>query len=115
MPRRGSQLDQFPDQRFPLHLPVRFRAYRGPSLVKSGEGETISISGKEVLFWTEQEPEGGLVAELSIDWPVLLEGRTPLQLCVFGEILSCSTNHVLVEIRDYELKLRPQIAKGAGR
>jgi hypothetical protein len=26
-----------------------------------------------VLFWTEQAPEGGLVADLSIDWPVLGE------------------------------------------
>jgi len=38
-----------------------------------------------VLFWTEQAPEGGL-ADLSIHWPVLLDGRTPLQLYAFGEM-----------------------------
>lgn len=103
------------EHRYPLHLPLRFRAYRGPALVKSGEGETLSIGVRDVLFWTDEAPKGGLVAELSIDWPVLLNGRTPLQLCIFGEIVSCSGQHVLVHITDHELELKPTLAKGVGR
>ena len=115
MPGKNSRWETPEDPRYPLHLPLRFRAYRGPNLIKNGEGETLSMSSKEVLFWTDQEPEGGLVAELSVDWPVLLEGRTPLQLCIFGDILWCKGQHVLVRITDYELKLRPMLARGVAR
>ena len=103
------------DQQYELHLPLRFRAYRGEVLLASGEGETLSIGGKDVLFRTDQPPVGALVAELSIDWPVLLEGRIPLQLCIFGDIDSCAGEHVLVHISDYELKLKSGLARRAGR
>jgi hypothetical protein len=33
----------------------------------------LFIGVRNVLFWTEQAPEGGLAAELSIDWPLPLE------------------------------------------
>jgi hypothetical protein len=115
MPGRDSRLDQLEDRRYPLHLPLRFRAYRGPTLVKSGEGETLSIGVRDVLFSTPEAPQGGLVAQLSIDWPVLLDGRTPLQLCIFGEIVSCRGEQVLIRIIDHELKLKPTLAKGVGR
>jgi len=115
MPRRDPRSEQFGDQRYALHLPLRFRAYRGAILVKSGEGETLSIGARDVLFWTERAPEGALVAELSIEWPVRLDGCMPLQLHVFGEIDSCAGQHVLVHISDYEFKLRSSLAKGAGR
>ena len=68
-----------------------------------------------MLFRADESPEGGLVAELSIDWPVLLNGRTPLQLCIFGDIVSCSGQQVLVRIIDHELKLKSTLAKGVGR
>ena len=68
-----------------------------------------------MLFSTTEVPQGGLVAQLSIDWPVLLDGRTPLQLCIFGEIVSCRGEQVLIRIMDHELKLKPTLAKGLGR
>jgi hypothetical protein len=40
----------------------------------------LFIGVRNVLFWIEQAPEGGLGAELCIDWPVVTDGRTPLQL-----------------------------------
>jgi hypothetical protein len=46
----------------------------------------LFIGVRNVLFWTEQAPEGRLAADLSIGWPVLLDGRTPLQLYAFGEM-----------------------------
>ena len=113
MPGNHPRSQPSDDQQYPLHLALRYRAFCGSTLVKSGEGETLSIGVSYVLFWTEQAPNGGLVAELSIDWPVLLEGRTPLQLCIFGEIVSCSGQRVLVHIMNHELKLRPSLAKGA--
>jgi hypothetical protein len=112
---RKDAHSKFGYQQYELHLPLRFRAYRGEVLVASGEGETLSIGAKDVLFRTDHPPVGALVAELSIDWPVLLEGRLPLQLCIFGDIDSCAGEHVLVHISDYELKLKSALAHGAGR
>ena len=113
MARKDLPSDQF-DQQYPLQLPLRFRVSRGGTVIKSGVGETLSIGVGHVLFSCEAQLQRGLACELSIDWPVLLDGRTPLQLCVSGEILSCLEERVLVRIVHCEFKLRPARAQGVG-
>ena len=99
---------------YPLHLQLRYRIFRDSDLVSSGTGETVFIGAKSLLFWAEQPAERGLFAEMSIDWPALLENRVPLQLCIYGRIVSCCGRRVFIQIIFHELKLKAALSKGAG-
>jgi hypothetical protein len=53
-----------------------------------GSGNTISMSSKGVQFTTEDQLTVGLPVELSIHWPVLLNGVCPMKLMVYGLVMS---------------------------
>src|SRR5215469_9950341 len=115
MAERETPQQRSIDRQYPLALAVRYRAYRGTTLVEAGVGETILIGVRNVLFRAKQSLDSGLLIDLSIDWPALLDDRTPLQFCVFGRIVLTSGARVLVHTLCHDLKLRPALAKGAGR
>ncbi len=76
--------------RFPLELPLRYRTLerRHPS---PGQGCVINMSSGGVLVTAQHEMRVGIVVELSIDWPFLLDGRVPLQLVASGKVARCDS------------------------
>lgn len=89
--------------RFPFELKVRFRTL-GESYPISGSGSVLNMSSGGVLIAYEQEIGTGTLMELSIEWPVLLEGRIPLQLVAVGSVVRCDIIHFAVALEQYHFR-----------
>lgn len=93
--RRGSA-------RYPLALEIRYSVARG----ETGAGQIIDISRTGLRFAAQGHHERGRRLEIAINWPVLLEGRVPLQLTVAGKVVWSSRTEVAVQIYRHSFKTR---------
>lgn len=73
-------------QRFALRLPLRYRVLNGEPQ-RTGYGTTRDLSSGGIAFEVDGPLLRGWQVELSLDWPVALNGATPLQLVVRGTLL----------------------------
>src|SRR4051794_23927923 len=72
--------------RYPIELNVRYHTF-GKTTVISGEGRTVNFSSSGVLVATSDKVDDGSRLKLTIEWPSLLNGTTPLQLVTFGRVV----------------------------
>jgi hypothetical protein len=82
--------DHWATVRFPLDLRVRFRSISGSLVYGAGRVVNVSSSGVLVVsphIVTEHEIGVGVHLEVSIEWPLSLDGRIPLQLFVTGWVV----------------------------
>lgn len=91
--------------RFGIRRSLYYRAF-DTGRPQSGSGETVNISSKGVLIQCDKAPSAGQKIELSIDWPVALENRTPLQLVIVGVVVRAGRDHAAVAIDRYEFRTR---------
>ncbi len=72
--------------------------------METGTGTTVDLSSTGILFESENQlPPDGAV-ELSIAWPILLDGSLPMQLMVCGRIARVSGRKVAIAITQYEFR-----------
>ena len=89
--------------RFPLDLKVSFRT-QGGSYPVAGNGSVADISSGGVLIAYDQEISVGTRMELSVEWPVLLDGRVPLQLAAVGRVVRSEIVRFAVELEQYHFR-----------
>ncbi len=89
--RRGSE-------RFPIVRDVCYRVLDGRRASEVGTGQTIDISSTGVLFWAQKAVMPGKQLELSISWPVRLDGECSLKLVVWGRVVRCHETLAAIEI-----------------
>ncbi len=79
--------------RYPVDLVVRFRfRLRTGAFLLCGVGRTVNLSSGGLLVASQDlgsrdEFRAGGYVEFSIEWPVLLDGRIPLQLFGVGRVV----------------------------
>lgn len=78
--------------RYPLDLSVRFRLSLGSGTFLLGTGRTVNLSAGGILVYPEDvvlpdEIRNGAWVEIRIAWPILLDGRIPLQLLGVGRVI----------------------------
>src|SRR5207237_1990983 len=71
-------------RRYPIDLGIRCRVLRNNQIIS---GKVCDISSGGVRFISSEILTPGKKVELSIDWPVLLDGACPLQLKFWGRIV----------------------------
>ena len=74
--------------RYPVQLTVRYRTVGRNQLV-NGVGQTLNMSSGGLLVSAQHEFSAGLKLEVNVEWPLLLNGRVPLQLVANGKIVRC--------------------------
>jgi hypothetical protein len=89
--------------RFPLELPVRYRSL-GRRRAFAGTGWVVNISSGGVLVACRHEIRAGSRLELNIEWPFLLDGRTPLQLVTLGRVLRSETSTFAAVLDRYQFQ-----------
>jgi hypothetical protein len=89
--------------RYPLDLSVRFLCRSGESRV-SGEGLAVNLSSGGVLVASRHQMKVGARVEMSIEWPLLLDGKTPLQLLTVGWVLRRGDYHFAATFDRYEFR-----------
>jgi hypothetical protein len=74
-------------RRFGMERDVRYKLLQDDVIVAQGNGQTVDISSSGVSFLGQHSLTPGAFVELSIGWPVLLEGSCPMRLIVFGRVV----------------------------
>lgn len=92
--------------RFPLRLSVRYRTLSDePSSLCAGRTLNMSSCGLLVAS-DEANVRTGSRLLLTVDWPFLLHGVTPLQLIVSGRVIRCAEEEFAVKLDDYQFKTK---------
>ncbi len=86
--------------RFSIQRKVRYSTPNG----KKGAGTSLDISRKGVLFTTQQVLDVGEFVELSLEWPVRLDQKTPLKLVLRGRVIRSSGDRAAVFVKQHELR-----------
>ena len=99
-------LERRSKSRFPLHLAVRYRTLAGgPS--QAGAGRTVNMSSCGLLIATDEAMvRAGSRLQLTVDWPFLLHGITPLQLIVSCRVTRCLQEEFAVKLDKYQFKTK---------
>jgi hypothetical protein len=97
--RRGTN-------RFPVREDVRYRVSQSRAGKIVGCGTTLNIGSGGILFTTEEKLPIGRTVELSVTWPVRLDGICPLQFVATGRVVRSEVQRAAVRIERYEFKTR---------
>ena len=108
---RGSS-DRRRSRRFAIEAEVSWRQRAGRSTELAGKGTIVNISSSGILFMSDPKPEVGEQLQLSVDWPVVLDGSTPLKLAIRGKVVRAQAHSVAVQIMNYEFRTRAQTGFG---
>ena len=99
-----SDRDRLGNVRYPIRLKLTFTAVTPP--ICSGDGETLHVSSKELLFTANESLAVGQLLQVSLDWPARLENKIPLRLVISGQILRSDDGQVAMTIDKYEFRIR---------
>ena len=96
-------------RRFPLALKLTY-------ILKSGEhgsGELSNMGSSGLLFQCDHRFVKGEIIKVSLEWPYLLDGSCPLQLCVHGRILRSTDSGTAVATMKHEFRTARRTAPAA--
>ena len=97
--------------RFPVAQELSFRVLDRKEGSRTGRGKTVDLSSQAVRFTSDQPPALDSLVELSIDWPVLLEGRCLLKLVVLGTVTRLEYQTAVVSVRATQFRTRGRMAE----
>src|ERR1017187_2855905 len=97
--RRGSA-------RFPLTLEVRYAVLGHCAPVEAGSGRTIELSSSGLRFTADRPLLNGQKLDVSIDWPVWLDGDVRLQLIMSGVVVRTNGTTTALQIQRHEFRTR---------
>ena len=103
---QGLSSDSRASVRVPIDLEVRYRVVRRRKPVESGSGRTIDMSSSGLSFTADRALSIGQKLDMSIDWPVLLDGGVQLQLVTSGVVVRSTGAVVAMRIGRPEFKTR---------
>ena len=91
---------------YPVELELHYKIVRDGQPVEHGIGRTRQFSSSEAVVFTADRPLPIEAVELVLDLPFLLDGVCPLQVIVFGHVLTGSHQAVTVKIERHEFRTR---------
>jgi hypothetical protein len=92
--------------RFPLPLEVRYSVSPHGVPPDTGSGRIIDLSSSGLRFTADRPLLAGRRLDVSIDWPVRLDGGVQLQLIASGVIAWTSGTETALRIQRHEFKTR---------
>lgn len=88
---------------YPLDLDARYELLNER---KSRLGRTVSLSSSELVFEPGESLPVGSRINLSISWPVALNGKVALCLCISGTIVENRAKCATVAILRYDFRTK---------
>lgn len=100
--------------RFAMDLDLNFREIgEGPNLLQ-GTGRTVDISSDAIFFTPDRAVSPGTRLEVSVAWPVRLDGRINLRFIARGVVMGYRDPNAVVAIQFYEFRTqRMQVVEPA--
>jgi len=87
-----------------MDRPVRYQILSKQGVEDTGEGKTVNISSRGVLFTCRHNLQAGRRVKLSISWPVPLNDKCGLTLMVRGRVVRSEEGRAAVEIQQHEFR-----------
>src|SRR5450631_1930715 len=107
--RRPIFQERRKSRRFPVHQHLHCREVDDRGGISAGTGLTLDMSSSGIRFAIQQQISLGCLVELSVDWPVRLEGTCSLKLFVVGRVVRSEAGSAALSILQYEFR-----TKGSG-
>jgi len=99
--------------RFPIVCEVRYKTLSSKGVPESGFGQTVNISRGGLLLESETPPTPGKRVEISVSWPIRLDGKCPLQFVAQGKVVRGDSKSIAVAIEKYEFRIQASRKSGA--
>jgi hypothetical protein len=99
-------LDRRHGRRYPVDAKVHYKALERGETIASGDGRLVNMSSSGVLVELRDALKRGTHVELSIAWPVRLNGDTAMQLWIDGTAVRTLEHTSAVWIGRYEFRTR---------
>jgi hypothetical protein len=96
--------------RFPLQREMRYKVLDAGREIGRGSGRTLDISSSGAAFTTEGYIAPGTLIEITISWPVLLDGQCKLRLCGSGPVIYSTAGMAACRITQFGFRTQ---GKGA--
>jgi len=106
--------DRRTKSRFSIRRELRFKVLDEGAIVDSGIGQTLNVSSGGVAFTVDHALKPNAFIELSVSWPVLLDGTCPMRLIVFGRVLRSTERKSVCTIDKYEYRTQARTFQAAG-
>jgi hypothetical protein len=110
VPEPGGNLLSFRGQdrrhgiRFPIKSELRWVVLNRKIGPLTGRGETVDFSSSGLSFLSDVPLSPGCRLELSVDWPVELDGRVPMRLLATGKVTRAEGLIICVVIEKTEFR-----------
>jgi len=92
--------------RYPVREDLTYKVLHSKYESISGAGATLNISSNGILFTTEEMLPVGRTVELSMNWPVRLDGTCALKFVAIGRVVRAEADQAVVRIERYQFKTR---------
>jgi hypothetical protein len=96
--------------RYPLELTVRYQTVDGEAVV-SGVGRTLNVSSSGILIVAENDVKEGSRLKVTLEWPSLLNGTTPLQLVTIGRVVRRGPSSIAISLEHYQFRTMGRTAQ----
>lgn len=90
--------------RFPLTLDIHYAVLKPRGPVATGSGRTIDLSSSGLAFTADRPLLTGEKLNVSILWPVLLDGGVQLQLTISGKVVRTNGLTAALQIKRHEFR-----------
>lgn len=87
-------------RRFPLAFKLTYSSKSG----EHGSGELSNMGSSGLLFQCGHRFVKGELIKVSLEWPYLLDGSCPLQLCVHGRVLRSGDSGTAIATMKHEFR-----------
>jgi hypothetical protein len=91
-------------QRFPIDFPLSYKLMRNGLVTSSGTGMTVDMSSGGIAFTVDEKFKIGAYIELSVSWPVLLNGSCPMKLVVEGRVVRSDGQSTAIRTERHEFR-----------
>jgi hypothetical protein len=104
MPEVVPRGDRRLSARYPILLELQYKLVRNRRVERHGSGRTLNMSSGGVLFEVDKLlPPDGLI-ELSMNWPLMLDGVCTLKLVMRGRILRGDAKTTAIKAEYHEFR-----------
>jgi hypothetical protein len=104
--RRDPSAERRARTRIPLILEVSYAVSECRGTVEMGSGRTVDLCKSGLSFTADGPLFTGQKLDVSIDWPVLLDGSVRMRLIMSGKVVRTVGNVIALQIRRYEFRTR---------
>ena len=91
-------------KRFPIDLPIQYKILRKYLVTGTGTGTTVDISSGGIAFVANESFKIGAHVELSVGWPMLLNGSCPMQLVIEGRVVRSNGSLTAIRMDRHEFR-----------